>query len=217
VTPEKLADLRRRAGIPDGPPSGPPTADEIAEYLTEQARTKLNELIPAAFRGPVPADERMETWVRAYIAKPLTAPSLLLYGPTGSGKSHQAYAALSSAVLGCYALRMRPRWRAVDHSLFADRMRPSQDEGDPAVWYERYSRADLLLFDDLGAAHTKEWGLDRLQSLVDYRWRNALPTIWTTNLSGQSLKAAFGDRVVSRIWDSRRLSFDGRPDHRRAS
>lgn len=62
--------------------------------------------------------------------------------------------------------------------------------------------ATLLILDDLGANNTKASIDNALFSLVDYRNKNNLPTIYTSNLSREGLKEKFNDRVVSRIFDN---------------
>lgn len=62
--------------------------------------------------------------------------------------------------------------------------------------------ATLLILDDIGANNTKTSIDNALFSLVDYRNKNNLPTIYTSNLSKEGLKEKFNDRVVSRIFDN---------------
>ena len=59
-----------------------------------------------------------------------------------------------------------------------------------------------MILDDLGANNTKTSIDNALFSLVDYRNKNNLPTIYTSNLSREGLKEKFNDRVVSRIFDN---------------
>lgn len=58
--------------------------------------------------------------------------------------------------------------------------------------------ATLLIVDDIGATvEDKEWISNSLFRLVNRRYENILPTIFTSNVPAEKLKC--GDRVVSRI------------------
>ncbi len=212
-----IAELRAAAGIPVDAAPWEPTAAEAAELMFNNTRKSLNAATPPVFRAPIVLDARLAGWADSFAENPDATPSLLLLGPTGSGKTHNAYTLFRAAVFAAHQRRKRPRWRAVDHARFAEQMRPD-DDGNHLVAFTNYRDADLLLFDDIGAALTREWGVDRFQALVDHRWRNQLPTIWTTNANTtDEIADVFGDRVVSRVWAGRRIAFgQDSIDHRRA-
>lgn len=65
--------------------------------------------------------------------------------------------------------------------------------------FERYSRASLLVLDDLGAAKTTEWTEEINYRLVNYRYERDLPTLITSNVPPKQLGAAMGERVASRL------------------
>ena len=58
--------------------------------------------------------------------------------------------------------------------------------------------AELLILDDLGAEIKKEWIDTELFRLIDYRYTNKRVTIFTSNISMESLK--LNDRIVDRIF-----------------
>jgi DNA replication protein DnaC len=58
-----------------------------------------------------------------------------------------------------------------------------------------YQKVGLLVLDDLGAEKRSEWGIEKLETIVDYRYFNELPTIITTNCEINELT----DRIRSRI------------------
>ena len=62
--------------------------------------------------------------------------------------------------------------------------------------------ATLLIFDDIGANNTKEAIDSTLFGLIDYRNRNNLTTIYTSNLNREELQKKLHDRVVSRVFDN---------------
>lgn len=184
------------------------------EWLAEQVAAALAEATPPVFRRPVPAHPQVTAWVDAYLTDPATSPSLLLSGATGVGKTHQAWQALTAAVVGAYRSGARTSWKAISHPDFNAATRPGHN-GAHITALHAHSATGLLLFDDLGAAQATDWAVESLYRLVDHRWQHQLPVIWTTNATAGQLTASLGDRLMSRIWDCRRVTVAG-PDHRRS-
>lgn len=213
---DRTSELRARIGLaPDAAPAAYDPADTTA-WLVEQVTESLNRATPRVFTQTHPLNRDVADWIAAYIADPAGTKSLLLVGSTGNGKTHQAWQALRGAVIGAYQRNVRPTWRAVNHPDFIAETRPSS--GDAHVdALRKYADAGLLLFDDLGAEDKPtEWSVTTLYRLVNHRWENGLPTIWTSNRNAAALTPLIGDRSLSRIWSSRRVVFDG-PDFRKAS
>ncbi|MFD4374794.1 ATP-binding protein [Streptomyces sp. NPDC058486] len=131
-------------------------------------------------------------------------PSLMLWGNLGTGKTHQAYAAIRAlTATGCGV-----SWHATTAAdLFGD-TRP-QAGVDLEHQLRRIVRVPLLLLDDVGAAKVSAWNEEVLFRLVNWRSENKLPTIFTTNLApvrelAESarqpvLRDVVGDRVLSRL------------------
>ena len=59
------------------------------------------------------------------------------------------------------------------------------------------SRCSLLILDDLGTQQGREWINEAVFSLVDYRYRENKPTIYTSNLPID--EASKDERTASRI------------------
>ncbi|MYW49197.1 ATP-binding protein, partial [Streptomyces sp. SID161] len=104
-------------------------------------------------------------------------PSLLIAGPTGTGKTHQAY----GAVRALLAAGVRLRWEAVTAADLYARLRPR-----PGLDAERelhtLARCPLLLLDDIGAAKGSEWTEELTYRLINHRYEYLRPTLLTTNL-----------------------------------
>ncbi|MFJ3924521.1 ATP-binding protein [Streptomyces sp. NPDC090022] len=137
-------------------------------------------------------------------------PSLLIVGPTGTGKTHQAYGAVRSLL----AAGVRLRWEAVTAADLYARLRPR-----PGLDAERelhtLARCPLLVLDDLGAAKGSEWTEELTYRLINHRYEYLRPTLLTTNLPIAKLRTALGDRVASRLSEmTHRVILDG-PDRRR--
>ena len=121
---------------------------------------------------------------------------LLIYGPTGTGKSHLAAAAWNhlrnTGIPACMV-------RVPD---LLDAFRPSGGED-----WERRERmrvvqtVDCLVLDDLGTQKTTDWVTEIIYRIVEHRSNEELPTIITTNTTLEDLEmlGASWPAIVSRI------------------
>lgn len=120
--------------------------------------------------------------------------SLLLLGPTGVGKTHQAYGALRYLA----PTGIRTAWTATSSADMYAALRPRSGV-DSETEFRRYAHAPLLLVDDLAAAKTSEWTEEINFRLINHRYENQLPTILTSNVLPADLSNRVGDRVASRL------------------
>ncbi|WP_043267161.1 ATP-binding protein [Streptomyces sp. CT34] len=196
----------------------PDTPEPIPALEAAQAR------IPVDYRAALPEHPDVIAWVRAIAGNAVApnaegpnphygtagrreithGPSLLLWGSTGAGKTHQAYGAIRAlTAAGCGV-----HWYAATAAdLYAD-LRPRAGV-DPEHLLRRVMRVPLLLLDDLGAAKPSEWTEEITFRLVNWRCQNQLPTIFTSNMppvrtdrmpAHQAvLRDKVGDRVLSRL------------------
>lgn len=137
-------------------------------------------------------------------------PSLLIAGPTGTGKTYQAYGAIRTLL----TRGVRLRWEATTTADFHARLRPRASH-DAERELQTLARCPLLCLDDLGAAKTSEWTEELTYRLINLRYEHMLPTLITTNLPTEQLRVALGDRVASRLAEmTERVILKG-PDRRR--
>ncbi|TXL83944.1 ATP-binding protein [Streptomyces sp. IB2014 016-6] len=180
--------------------------------------------IPVAYRDAVAEHPAVTAWVRA-LADASVAPStgtanppygttgrrrlahglsLLLWGSTGTGKTHQAYGAIRAlTAAGCGVA-----WHATTAADLYAQMRPRPGADLEHLLY-RITRVPLLLLDDLGAAKGSEWTEEINFRLLNWRAENRLPTLITSNLpplrdtgtpaDQPVLRDKVGDRVLSRL------------------
>ena len=172
--------------------------------------------IPERFRDAVATDPAVITWcdqlARAYTGgDPLAVTSLLITGPTGIGKTYQAYGAIrriaaSGVVIGWLASTVPDLYAA---------LRPRPDT-DGEAEFRRWAGVPLLLLDDLGAAKDSEWTEEILYRLVNYRSERLRPLIITSNLPRRntpgrpSLQAVRSERVYSRLAEYTPVTLKGR-------
>lgn len=199
-------------------------ADTAMTEAVDKANQRCDERFPARYRDALTDREDVRAWVTQMREKPTEAPSLLLLGPTGTGKSYQAYAALRAAVTVARPLRDRegyvvlcrtPDWKAFTFADLCASLRPRGRDHDPEAVLEGYRKTSLILIDDLGAAKATEWVEEATYRLINGRYEDMRPAIFTTNLALPELKNAIGDRIASRLAETcTRIVLDG-PDRRR--
>ena len=108
---------------------------------------------------------------------------LVLSGHTGCGKSSAAAFALADRT-GIWI-----------HA--PDLARPPLDgnNGDDRMRY-----CGLLVLDDVGTEYSpRGYAANRICSVLEHREGNRRPTIVTTNLTAEQFKAAYGERLASRL------------------
>jgi len=142
---------------------------------------------------------------KAYVTEPLH--HFLSYGgEPGRGKTHLAVAiGWEWLALGQGTVRY---WRA-SMLLAAQRAwynLPNKPQKNPMDWARE---TGLLILDDLGAEKQSEWALEQLDDVIDHRYINGMPTVFTTNL----LFSQMPPRIASRIKEGVTVLLEG-PDYR---
>jgi DNA replication protein DnaC len=117
--------------------------------------------------------------------------TLVLEGPTGTGKSWSLWKAVETLLHNGW----RGRWEIINATAFAEVIKPPVDE----MRLCRLRECELLALDDLGSWRISEWAADNLYGVVDYRWSNQLPIVAASNYP--NLEALLGDRIGSRLSD----------------
>ena len=119
---------------------------------------------------------------------------LLLYGPSGLGKSY---------LLHCIARRLQERGFQPELISSYDVIRLMRDayfgRGDDTG---RLYDADILLIDDLGMEPLMEnVTIEQLFQLVNVRRSRGLAMVFSTNLKTEEIKARYTERLASRLLD----------------
>ena len=126
---------------------------------------------------------------------------LYIHGPTGSGKSY---------LMGCIAnyLSSRKSVKYLVYADFLDALRATFNTRDSGYsehqLVDEVKNAGLLLLDDLGVERPTEFSLKNLAQIIDYRYRNCLPLVVTSNFTLEELiqrsqNDLYGERIVWRL------------------
>lgn len=127
---------------------------------------------------------------------------LVVHGTPGNGKTHLCAAAYNEIMKrgnDCIFVSM-PDLIASLKSLFDEATRNAEHE----TYSQRlkiFQQVDVLVIDDLGAERQTEWTDGVLFELLDYRYRNQLATLISTNQDPHD-KTVFDARLISRWHDS---------------
>lgn len=193
--------------------------DEAIEYMAEHPIT-----VPPRYVDAEPAQVATQQWISLLLGgvkkkyagtgnlpKFGTGPSLLLAGPTGTGKTHEAYAALQKLA---YSLARGTIVFTTMADLYA-RLRPSSGL-DVEREISRFMKASVLILDDLGSAKASEWTEEVDYRILNHRYEYVLPTLITTNVPPPQMEAVYGERLESRLREMCKLVVIKGTDRRKA-
>ena len=174
----RVATLRERSGL----------SKRMKGYTLGNFRVVASD----AARARMKVDEYLENWEENREA----GRGLYFCGGVGTGKTHLAVAVMNELI----RKRLVPSLFVTVPELL-DNLRETYNKPGRNLdeWMDAVQNADLLVLDDLGSERVTEWVRERLFVIVNHRYREALPTVFTSNIGPKDLAAQLGERTASRI------------------
>ena len=194
--PPSAQDLRDRAEREEAERAKAEAKREARRRQDRRIRAeRWDSTIPAVWRGAKLNDlaPDIATGVQKWIDRPDDRRwSMILYGPTGVGKTFTLYCVAREMWIDRYDIEI------VEAKVLLDLLRPSQS-GDPQAMLERIKTVEVLCLDDLGSEKVNDWTTERLEIIFNYRWERQLATVITSNIEPREFAELFGQRTASRL------------------
>ncbi|HZG62294.1 MAG TPA: AFG1/ZapE family ATPase [Rubrobacteraceae bacterium] len=151
---------------------------------------------PMASNGAGRALIRVEEYLANWEENREEGRGLYLCGGVGTGKTHLAVAILNELVR---KKRVPSLFVTVPELL--DNLRETYNKPGRNLdeWMDAVQNAEFLVLDDLGSERPTEWVRERIFVIVNHRYREALPTVFTSNIGPEELPAQLSGRTASRI------------------
>lgn len=169
--------------------------EEAAHAAEIQRANKFSNIPPlfkdASFENLTRNEANKKAFEACKAFKPI-GESILLYGGTGTGKTH-----LGSAIINEYIGKTTALFIPCPELL--DQLRKSYKTETKVDLFEYAKTAKILVLDDLGVESPSDWVKERLYLLINHRYLNQLSTIITTNSTQSELVERLGIRIVSRL------------------
>lgn len=155
-------------------------------------------------KGNYDAYEKMIAYARGFTREVQTG--FFIHGPTGVGKSMLAKKVAVIVLNQAYSC------------YFTNTTKLLNDIKKDLSSYTRKTldwclKVDLLIIDDLGSERATDYDIEQLFLILETRWRDMKPIIFTSNLTPLEIKQKYNDkgRIYSRIMGTcEALSVDGK-------
>lgn len=125
---------------------------------------------------------------------------LYLHGGVGTGKTHMAYGiAQKYRQERPQARRGAIIWNTAEllREIRMDFNRDAYEQLRAEEQIMKYN--DLVILDDVGSEKITDWVAEVFYIIINKRYTNSLPTMYTSNLPISDLADRIGDRTASRI------------------
>ena len=124
--------------------------------------------------------------------------NLLLYGPTGLGKTFLSHAVAAELMAAGKSVVYETAFGMV--RIFEEKTFNHDATDEMKMAYDSLFTADLLIIDDLGAELNNSFTNSQLFNIVNSRMIDGKKMIINTNLTPNELSTVYGDRIFSRIF-----------------
>ena len=182
--------------------------DEIFPEEVPYTPSRRDDGVPIIYQSARLHDCHLPKDQKEVLAQMASDPKgvLVLFGPSGVGKTWSACATLNdswekkeTSIMFVNVSDLYLRWKECTRKQESDLILASM-----------YRNADLLLVDDIGTRSPTDSFLDFLYAIVNFRINHSKATIFTTNMNGSQMRDKFGEALTSRICSGSILKIEGR-------
>lgn len=148
-------------------------------------------------------DDQSSEGISEWIKKPKNF--VVILGPPGTGKTHFC------AAIYEYVCKKFRFIRYYNEEQFFSRIRiyiSSDMMGDYKQYMKDLVDDDLVILDDIGCGKHTEFKEEVLTALIDFRYENELPTVFTSNLTKDEFYTRYHSRLASRLFAKENLIID---------
>lgn len=157
------------------------------------------EVIPRRFHEVSFENDVSENIKKIYKDQLSKRESLFIYGASGVGKSHIA-CALAKNLLENEIEVMYFNTGELLERLRAEYKDEVYDEDyNESLFTRLLDFNGVLILDDIGAEKTSDWVIERLYIIINKKYEDMVPMIFTSNCSIEELHVKIGGRIASRI------------------
>lgn len=123
-----------------------------------------------------------------------TKGGLVFSGSVGTGKTYEAitlakHLYVKQGITGVFTT-------GTDMAM---KLKSAVGDGTYEETVRNYRERDLLFIDDLGVESATEFMKESLYNILNHRYNNMLPVLFTTNLSAKEFADTYGQRLLSRL------------------
>lgn len=129
----------------------------------------------------------------------LDGKNIMLQGGFGVGKTYIAFAIVKQIVEDMAKEYKNISW---EFMILSDL---GVDFKNAELSIEKAKNCNILIFDDIFEEQMNKYTSLKFYNLVNYRYNNNLPTIFTTNMDLKTMKQVVSERVADRIRENLKL------------
>lgn len=157
----------------------------------------INKIIPIRFQNASYEDVPEE--IKATVTKQIRERNgVYFYGGSGVGKTHMVCALMKNFFKNGLEVMF------LNTSDFLEQLREEFDAhvenyDEDGLFRRVMNFRGILIFDDIGSEKVSDWTRERLYLIINKKYEDMIPMIFTSNNDMEILSARVGDRISSRI------------------
>lgn len=158
----------------------------------------MDKIIPKRFQNVSFENDVKDGIKKIYKDQLSNRESIFIYGDSGVGKTHTA-CALAKNLLDTDIEVMFFNTSELMERLRAEYKDNYEDEDRESLFIKLLDFQGVIILDDIGAEKTSDWVIERLYIIINRKYEDMIPMIFTSNCTIEQLHQKIGGRIASRI------------------